>query len=79
MPVVIKTVAKPPKIRKGRGGHFDRFVIEVAPVIQKIRSSGFNDMRRIANKLNDLGHCSSTGGHLANVSGVSASETDLAA
>ena len=62
MPLIIKTTPKPPPpVRKGRGGHLDRSVIELAPVIEKLRAAGCLDIRGLMQRLNELGCVTSIG------------------
>jgi hypothetical protein len=61
MPVIIKSTRKPMPARKGRGGHFDQSVKELAATINQLRLAGTEDIRSLADKLNEMGLSSPTG------------------
>ena len=66
MPLTIKTTHKSPlPLRKGRGGHFDRLVTELAPVVEALAPETRLNIRRLAIRLNELGCTSSTGNPLS--------------
>jgi hypothetical protein len=48
--------------RAGRGGHFDRLVTALAPLIRRYQSSGIHDIRKLAACLNAAGIPAPSGG-----------------
>lgn len=54
VPVIIIRQIEP-AWRRGRGGHFDRAVLAVAPAIKQARAEGVRDIRGLVARLNEAG------------------------
>ena len=61
MPVIIKSTTKARPARKGRGGHFDRAVRELASTLNQLRFAGTDDIRSLTERLNEMGFLSPSG------------------
>jgi hypothetical protein len=55
MPIYVKPRKKGIQHRPGRGGHFDRQVMALAPEINTLQLAGLRDIRKLAQRLNAAG------------------------
>jgi len=62
MPIHIKPPTKVAQHRPGRGGHFDRQVMALAPEISALQSAGVRDVRKLCERLNTAGFRAPSGG-----------------